>query len=121
MRLSDIRDPSIPNTQIAARVERVAEKPLSDGFSVDNEGRVYITDVEHNAIFRLDQNAEMRTLIRSNRVRWPDALSFGPDGWLYVADSALGDVILQSKDHIESSGPYKIFRVQLDAEGTPGQ
>jgi sugar lactone lactonase YvrE len=121
VRLGDIRDPSIPNTQIAARVERVAEKPLSDGFSVDNEGRVYITDVEHNAIFRLDQNAEMRTLIRSNRVRWPDALSFGPDGWLYVADSALGDVILQSKDHIESSGPYKIFRVRLDAEGTPGQ
>ena len=121
VRLSDIGDPSIPNTQIAARVERVAQKPLSDGFSIDSEGRVYITDVEHNAIFRLDQNSELRTLLRSNRVRWPDALSFGPDGWLYVADSALSDVVLQSKDHIRSKGPYKIFRVQLDAEGTPGQ
>lgn len=121
VRLSDIRDPSISNMQIAARVERVSEKPLSDGFSIDSEGRVYITDVEHNAIFRLDQNAELRTLVRSNRVRWPDALSFGPDGWLYVADSALSDVVMRSKDHIESKGPYKIFRVQLDAEGTPGQ
>jgi sugar lactone lactonase YvrE len=121
IRLSDIRDPSIPNTQIAARVERVSEKPLSDGFSIDNDGSVYITDVEHNAIFRLDRNSEMRTLIRSNRVRWADALSFGPDGWLYVADSALSDVVLQSKDHIDSNGPYKIFRVQLGVEGTPGQ
>ena len=121
VRLNDIRDPSIPNTQIAARVEHVAEKPLSDGFSIDKEGRVYITDVEHNAIFRLDQNAELRTLIRSDRVRWPDALSFGPDGWLYVADSALSDVVLQSKDHINSKGPYEIFRVRLDVEGTPGQ
>lgn len=121
IRLDDIRDPSIPNSQIAARVERVSEKPLSDGFSIDREGRVYITDVEHNAIFRLDQGLGLRTLIRSNRIRWPDALSFGPDGWLYVADSALSDVVLQSKDHIRSRSPYKIFRVQLDSEGTPGQ
>ena len=121
VRLDDIRDPSIPNTQIAARVERVSEKPLSDGFSIDTDGRVYMTDVEHNAIFRLDAEAGLRTLVRSNRIRWPDALSFGPDGWLYVADSALSDVVLQSKDHIRNKGPYRIFRVQLDAEGTPGQ
>ena len=121
IRLDDIRDSSIPNTQIAARVEHVAKKPLSDGFSIDTDGRVYITDVEHNAVFRLDQNSELRTLIRSNRVRWPDALSFGPGGWLYVADSALSDVVLQSKEHIKSKAPYRIFRVQVDAEGTPGQ
>ena len=121
VRLSDIRDPSIPNTQIAARVVHVSQKPLSDGFSIDSDGGVYITDVEHNAIFRLDEDQELRTLIRSNRVRWPDALSFGPDGWLYVADSALSDVVLQPKDHIDAKGPYKIFRVQLGVEGTPGQ
>ncbi|MDJ0813011.1 MAG: L-dopachrome tautomerase-related protein [Woeseiaceae bacterium] len=121
VRLDDIRDPNVPSSQIAARVERVSEKPLSDGLSIDKRGRVYITDVEHNAIFRLDENAELRTLIRSNRVRWPDALSFGPDGWLYIADSALSDVVLQSKDHIKDKGPYKIFRIKLDAEGTPGQ
>lgn len=121
VRLSDIVDPSIPNSQIKARVERVSEKPLSDGLSVDREGRVYITDVEHNAIFRLDENGELRTLIRSSQVRWPDALSFGPDGWLYVADSALSEVVLRSSGHIESNAPYKIFRVQLDTPGTPGQ
>ena len=121
IRLADIRDPAIPNSQIAARVERVADKPLSDGFSIDKDGRVYLTDVEHNAIFRLEQGSELRTLVRSTRVRWPDALSFGPDGWLYVADSALSDVVLQSKEHIKSKGPFKIFRVRLDAAGTPGQ
>jgi sugar lactone lactonase YvrE len=121
VRLTDIADPSIPDSQIAARVERVAEKPLSDGLSIDLEGSVYITDVEHNAIFRVDENGELRTLISSRQVRWPDALSFGPEGWLYVADSALGDVILQSKDYIKAQAPYKIYRFQPGAEGTPGQ
>jgi len=121
VRISDITNPATPNSQIKARVERVATKPLSDGMSVDLDGNVYVTGVEHNAIFQINQNGELSTLIRSGKVRWPDALSFGPDGWLYVADSALGDVILQSHEHIKSRGPYKIFRFQPGAEGTPGQ
>jgi sugar lactone lactonase YvrE len=121
VKLSDLRDPTTPSSQIAARVERYATKPLSDGLSLDNDGNVYITDVEHNSIFRVDADREVRTLIRSTSIRWPDALSFGPDGWLYVADSALGDVVLQSREHIRSEGPYKIFRFQPGVEGTPGQ
>lgn len=121
VRLNDIRDPSIPDSQIAARLERYATKPLSDGLSLDNDGNVYITDVEHNSIFQVNNEREVRTLIRSGNIRWPDALSFGPDGWLYVADSALNEVILQSREHIKSEGPYKIFRFRPGAEGTPGQ
>lgn len=121
VRLSDIRDPGAPDSQIAARVERLGQKPLSDGLSVDLDGRVYITDIEHNAIARLDSDLEMRTLISSSAVRWPDALSFGPDGWLYVADSALGGVILQSREHIREQGPYRIYRFQPGAVGNAGQ
>lgn len=118
---AELSNPSIPASELAAKVERVGEKPLSDGLSLDHDGNVYITDVEHNAVFRMDNNGELITLIRSPRVRWPDALSFGPDGWLYVADSALSDVVMQPRDQIESSAPYKIFRVKLDSMGTPGQ
>lgn len=121
VRLSDIVDPSTPNSQIKARVEHFATKPLSDGLSIDIEGNVYVTDVEHNAIYRIGEDRELSTLVRSRNVRWPDALSFGPDGWLYIADSALSDVILQSHEHIKAHGPYKIFRFQPGVEGTPGQ
>ena len=59
--------------------------------------------------------------LESDEVRWPDALSFGPDGWLYLADSALPDLILQSREHIEAAGPYRIYRFQPGFEGVPGQ
>jgi hypothetical protein len=89
--------------------------------SIDIHGNVFITDIEHSAIFLVSQDRELRTLIRSQQIRWPDALSFGPNGWLYIADSALSDVVLQSRDHIKSQGPYKIFRFQPGTTGTPGQ
>ena len=43
------------------------------------------------------------------------ALSFGPDGWSYVADSAPQEVLLRAQ------GPYRIFRFRPGAEGVPGQ
>lgn len=121
VRLDDVRDSALPDRQLAARVERLANKPLSDGLSVDLAGNVYITDVEHNAIFRMGEDREPRTLVRSQQIRWPDALSFGPDGWLYIADSALADVVLQSREHIEDEGPYRVFRFRPGTPGIPGQ
>jgi sugar lactone lactonase YvrE len=121
VRLRDLRDASLPPGQLANRVERVSDKPLSDGMSVDTAGNVYITDIEHNSIFVAGPGRVPRTLIRSPRMRWPDALSFGPEGYLYVADSALAELILQSREHIEASGPYRIYRFKPGVDGTPGQ
>lgn len=121
IQLRDLTDRSAPNSQLAARVERYADKPLSDGFSVDVAGNIYVTDVEHGAVFRIANDRLPKTLVRSQRIRWADALSFGPDGWLYIADSALFDVVLQSREHIKSNGPYRIYRVHVGIDGTPGQ
>ena len=121
VRLRDLRDPELPKAQLARRVEPYSSKPLSDGFSIDVEGNVYVTDVEHNAVFVIGADREPQTLLRSPGIRWPDALSFGPDGWLYVADSALQDVVLRPQEHIEAQGPYRIFRFRPGVDGIPGQ
>ncbi len=118
--LADLRNATLPDSQLAARIERVALKPLSDGLSVDFDGNVYGTDVEHNAIFRVAADGQLETLLQTPRMRWPDALSFGPDGWLYVADSALSEVVLRPREHVEGNAPYRIFRFQPGTTGRAG-
>lgn len=121
IRLADLMDSELPYSQLATRVERYSDKPLSDGFSIDVAGNVYLTDIEHHSIFIVGGEQEPRTLIRSDKLRWPDGMSYGPDGWLYVSDSDLADVVLQSRDHIKARGPYRIFRFRPGTPGTPGQ
>jgi sugar lactone lactonase YvrE len=121
IRLKDLLNQNLPPSRLASLVERYSDKPLSDGLSVDTAGGVYITDVEHSAIFRVDPVEGLSTLIQSQEIRWPDALSFGPDNFLYVADSALQEVILKSTEHISAQGPYRIFRFQPGFEGVAGQ
>lgn len=121
VRLRDLRNADLPAAQLAKRVETYSAKPLSDGLSIDIDGTVYVTDIEHNAIFAVGEDRVPRTLLRSPQVRWPDALSFGPDGWLYVADSALAEVVLQPEENVRAQGPYRIFRFRPGTEGVPGQ
>ena len=121
VKVSDLLDESLSDGALGARVQAVGAKPLNDGLSTDNDGNLLLTDVEHGAVIRMTPGGELTTLIQSDRIRWADALSYGPDGWLYVADSAIPDQMLQSKAHIAARAPYHIFRFKPDVDGVPGQ
>lgn len=113
-------DKSLGDLALASRIEALGRKPLSDGLSADLEGGIWITDVEHGAVLRMSPGGELETWIETPRIRWADALSFGPDGWLYLADSAIPDQVMRSKSHIASQAPYYIFRFRPGIEGVPG-
>jgi sugar lactone lactonase YvrE len=81
---------------------------------------VYITDPEHDAIHVLAPDGKLETLVRDARLRWPDGLSFGPDGWLYVTCSALHQVIMRPPSAVPEHAPYQIYRVPTGAQATPG-
>ncbi len=108
--LAALRERGLPTSELEASVERYATKPLSDGLSIDGAGNIYITDVEHNAISIVGPDKKPRTLIRSNSLRWPEGIAMGPDGWLYVTDSALSELVLRSDESIEQQGPFSLFR-----------
>lgn len=95
---------------IAERVERVADKPLSDGIRTDTMGNVYITDVEHGGFSVVDTEGILQTVFKDDRIRWADGASLAADGYMYFTDSAIPDQMLRSKKHMQASAPYSIFR-----------
>lgn len=114
--LKTLLDATISDEMLAASVERFSDKPLSDGIAFDRDGHLLVTDVEHNAVFVISDHASPKTLIRSAQLRWPSSIDLGPDGYMYLSDSAFPDLLLQSKAHIKSRGPYSIFRFRYDSE-----
>lgn len=121
VRTQDLDDRSLTSRELGNRVEKFGPKPLSDGLSMDLENNIYITDVEHGAILILGPEKNLQTLIKDPRLRWPDGLSFGPDHWLYISDSALQDVMFKSKKYIRSKAPYYIFKFKPGPPGVAGQ
>jgi sugar lactone lactonase YvrE len=121
VRTADLRDSSLDPAALAARVEAFGPKPQTDGASTDRSGNVYLTDVEHGAIARLSPDRKLVTLVRDPRWRWPDGLSYGPEDWLYVTDSAVPDILMRTPAHVKESAPFFIWRFRTGVPGTPGR
>jgi len=120
VRTQDLDDESLERATLESRVERFAKKTMSDGIAIDSEGDLILTDPEHDAVVELARDRTLHTWLRDPRLRWPDGLSFGPDGWLYVTCSALHHVILRGQDERRANAPYQIFRFKPGVTGVPG-
>lgn len=119
-RAADLVDATLSPPALAARVETFADKPQTDGLTTDDEGNVYLSDMEHSAIHRLSPDGKLTTLLSDQRLRWPDGFSFGPGGYLYVTCSALQDVLFRSDEDVRRHAPYQIWRLRPGPAATPG-
>lgn len=117
--LDALADESIEDEVIAATVENLGEKGASDGLESDSEGRVYITDYEHNAIRRRSPDAmagSEETLVFDSRALWPDTLSLATDGYLYFTANQLHRQPGFHKGEDLREKPYSLFRIAVDAQ-----
>jgi sugar lactone lactonase YvrE len=120
IRAAALRNASLPAEALAAEVQAFAPKPLSDGITIDAEGTLYLTAIEERAIMVIAPDGQGATLLRDERLVWPDGLSFGPRGWVYVTDSQVNRILFKSKEEIARAAPYILYRFRALAPGPPG-
>lgn len=120
IRAADLRDPAVDEESLRKRVETWASKTMSDGITMDLQDNIYLSDLEHSAILMLTPDKQLRTLLKDERIRWPDGFSFGPDGWLYFTCSALHQVIGKLPTSISANAPYQVYRFRPGPESIPG-
>jgi sugar lactone lactonase YvrE len=113
-------DATLAPAALAATVEDYGPKTMSDGLSSDDAGNVYVTDPEHSAVLALGPDRALRTLVKDAKLRWPDGLSFGPDGWLYVTCSSLQHVLFVAPGHQAAHAPYHVYRFKPGPTAAPG-
>ncbi len=121
VRVSDLLDRAMDAGALSDKVERYGRKPISDGISIDNDGNVYITDLENNAIGVIDHSREYRIYTTDQRLSWPDALSFGPDDRLYTVSNQLHRSAFLNAGQQAASPPFYIFSFRPLAAGVSGR
>ena len=108
-------DQSKSGADVAATVKDLGEKGgASDGLESDAQGRVYLSDYEHNAIRRLTLANEIETLMHDPRALWPDTLSLAADGYLYFTANQLQRQAVFHNGQDLRQKPYVLFRIKVD-------
>ncbi|MBH03894.1 MAG: gluconolaconase [Xanthomonadales bacterium] len=117
-----LRDRDLPDEALEEQVEAIGEKGASDGLLMDAAGRLYATDYEHNAVHVLEpaeRDSEWSTLAYDPRLLWPDTLSIGPNGDIYVTANQLHRQSQYRAGHDARNKPYVLYRIQADARPIP--
>ncbi len=117
----DLVDVGIDAKDLPARVQRYSDKPICDGISIDIAGNIYISDIGNNAIGVIDPNRKYRVLVSDERLSWPDAFSFGPDGRLYTVANQLHKTAALNAGDMQATPPYLVLRIIPLANGITGR
>jgi len=100
-----------PNaTRIAAAVENVGQTVMTDGMASDDFGNIYFSALEEDAVMYRTPEGRLRTLIRDERIAWPDSFAWGPEGDLYFTTSRIHQSRWFGND--ENRGPFEVLRVE---------
>jgi len=117
-----LRDATLSEAELAESVEFWAERPISDGISMDIDGNIYISAVANNEIGVIPADTRTyQSLIRDEMISWPDAFSFAPDGYLYAVVNQLHKGPLLNAGNDVSEPPYLIIRFKPLAPGVIGR
>jgi len=84
--------------------------PAPDGMEFDQNGNLYMGDLERNAIAYRRPDGQMQILIQDERIQWPDSLAIDPQNRLLFTDSRLQRAL--PGENVDGM-TFSIYRVQL--------
>jgi len=107
-----LRDPSLSRGDLESRVEKVAQTPAPDRMIEAPDDSIYLTDIEDSAIARWNPaTRKVSQVIQDRRLSWPDTLSWGPEGALYVTCSQIQNSPRFNSGASSRTEPYRLFKV----------
>jgi sugar lactone lactonase YvrE len=109
-------DRSLDDDEVAATVTDEGDRgSAADGLESDDAGRIYLTAYEQNAILRRHPDGRIETVVHDPRLLWPDTMSIGTDGFLYVTANQLHRQPTYQGGVDRRQRPYLLFRTRIDA------
>lgn len=112
IRTADLLDEKLSEKDLESKVENVGDTPAPDGMLEAPDGSIYLTDIEGGAVVHWDPlSKNIEPVIADKQLLWPDTLSWGPHGELYVTASQIENMPRFNNGVSTRTTPYKLWRI----------
>lgn len=104
-----LRNFKTPEKSIAQKVEDLGKFVTTDGMEFDQDGNLYLGDLEHSSIVKISPDKKMTTLVQDkDMLSWPDSYSLTKDGYLYISCSQIQQMPANNNNKNLTKLPYRI-------------
>jgi len=110
----NVADENLSDKILSERIEYYATKPKSDGIKIDDKGRIYVTDVENNAIGISTPDGYSILVQDNSLISWPDGIAISPNGYLYFTSNQLQNKPWWNNGKDDSKPPFYVLRIKAD-------
>lgn len=121
IKAEDLANKTLSENELAPRVERYSDKPISDGISIDKVGNIYLGELAENAIGVISPDRKYVRLTQCPRLSWVDSFSFGANGQLYAVVNRLHQSATLNAGVFVAKPPFYLLKVNALASGMPGR
>jgi len=112
IRTEDLRNANLSATVLGSKVEDLGRFTTTDGMIFDKAGNLYLGDLQNYSIVRIDKNHKMTTLVKDQRLLWPDSYAVA-DGYLYISCSQIHKQPQFHNGTNKRTSPYAVYRLKL--------
>ena len=126
VRMTDLLDSTLTDSQLSAKIEFYANKPYNGGLTIDANNNLYLTEIGRHTIGIIAPDTrEYRSYVSDPSMIWPDGVTYISDGYMYSGAAQLIQTgAFQSNaapaGTANNAAPYRIYRFKPEAAGTPG-
>ena len=107
-----LRNPALSAAQVNAAPEKLADAPACDGMEIDSKNNLYLTGFENGEILRRSPDGKLETIVKEERLQWPDTFAWDPDGKsLYFTVSELDKTPNWNKGVAPDHEPFRIYKM----------
>jgi sugar lactone lactonase YvrE len=116
IKLADLKNEELSEQELSDRVTKVADTPKPDGMLESPDGQLYLSDIEGDAIQRLDpKSGKLIQVVKDKKLQWPDTLSWGPEGTLFVTTSQIHRMPKNNGGVSKQEEPFHVFKLKPGA------
>ena len=87
-----LNDLTMDEATLAAKVEDMGQTPAPDGMIFDQQGNLYMGNLEGNAVMYRTDDGVIHMLAQHEELKWPDTFTLDKQGNLYVTTSRIHEM-----------------------------
>jgi sugar lactone lactonase YvrE len=112
IKTSFLTDERLSEKDLESKIENVGQTPAPDGMLESPDDSVYLTDLKNSAVVRWNPASKrVEQVIADKRLLWPDTLSWGPNGEMYVTASQIENMPCFNNGKSTRTEPYKLWKI----------